>query len=234
MIVHAIVRASARVSAIQNAATAARQRERRARRHARRRRRRQGETRRWPRRTFASPSWASTRVARRRRTPAAELSPPTDSDGRRSGVFPAPARARPASARKPTENRNRSPRIEAARALGTARGLARPASADVPRRTESVAAVGASATPRGAAAFARGASRNTWRRPSPSRRASRGARRALSARGSKNRDGWRPRARARAKLAPARSRVRRRVSRRRLTSRASERPASAAPANGRG
>ena len=160
--------ASARVSAIQNAATAARQRERvlvatRAAEAAR---------------AKLAAAEANVRVAElgvdARRddddgaasTPAARLSRQPGSDGRRSGDFPAPAKMAPASARKPTENRkpiaaNRGSPAPS-RLAGPPSRLARPASAGVPRPfTESVAAVAElPETPRGAFAFARGASRN--------------------------------------------------------------------------
>ena len=213
--------ASAQVSAIQNAATAARQRAgcsspRAPGGPARRRNSRR------PRRTFASPSWASTRASRRRRRRGEHARRETFSPtglGRSAfpGIFPRPRRWR-LGVRAKTENRKP---IAANRGSPAPSRLARPASAGVPRWfTESVAAVAElPATPRGAFRSACAAPPGTtWRRPSPSRRRRGGARR-LSARGSKNRDGWRPRARAREESRRLRSRVRRRVSRRRLTSR---------------
>ena len=219
--------ASARVSAIQNAATAARQRENACSSPRAPRRRRARNSRR-PRRTFASPSWASTRVAT---TTTARLANRARTVGV-PGFFPRPRRWRRRLRENQPKTENRSPRIEGRPRPRDWRDRARDW-----RDRRPPASLGCSPNPsppwrsfprrRGARLRSRAAPPGTtWRRPSPSRRRRGGARR-LSARGSKNRDGWRPRARAREESRRLRSRVRRRVSRRRLTSRDPiERPAS--------
>ena len=106
----------------------------------------------------------------------------------------------PASARKPTENRKP---IAANRGSPAPSRLARPASAGVPRWfTESVAAVAElPATPRGAFAFARGASRNSVEASIAESEASR--RRAEAIRGDQRTETVGVRARERAGVAPA-------------------------------